>query len=203
MNNAPAPRLNALIVIPVFNEAATIGEVVARARAHAPVLVVDDGSRDGSETTARAAGAEVIRHRRRLGKGQAIRTGIAAARSRGSSVIVTMDGDGQHDPGDLGTMLDATRRSPRTIVVGGRLGDARGLPPERLNAIRVAGFFVKWASGLALEDTQSGFRAYPLEMFEELPVRRGGFVFETEVLIAAAMRGNSADTSTRRSGWPG
>lgn len=181
--------MNALIVIPVFNEAATIGEVVATARIHAPVLVVDDGSRDGSEAAACAAGAEVIRHPRRLGKGQAIRTGIAAARSRGASVLVTMDGDGQHDPRDLDTVLEAARRAPRTIVVGGRLGGVRVLPPERLNAIRVAGFFIKWASGLELEDTQSGFRAYPLELFDGLRLRRGGFVFETEVLIVASMRG--------------
>ncbi|MBI2159620.1 MAG: glycosyltransferase family 2 protein [Candidatus Rokubacteria bacterium] len=181
--------MTALIVIPVFNEAATIGEVVAAARALAPVLVVDDGSADGSEARARAAGAEVIRHPRRLGKGQAIRTGIAAARSRGASVIVTMDGDGQHDPRDLGAVLDAARRSPRSIVVGGRLGEARVLPPDRLSAIRVAGFFVNWVSGLRLEDTQSGFRAYPLGLFDEVRLRRGGFVFETEVLIAAALRG--------------
>ena len=181
--------MTALIVIPVFNEAATIGEVVAAARAQAPVLVVDDGSEDGTEALARGAGAEVIRHPRRLGKGQAIRTGIAAARSRNASVLVTMDGDGQHDPRDLGAVLDAARRSPRTIVVGGRLAEARMLPPDRLSAIRVAGFFVNWASGLALQDTQSGFRAYPLELFDEIRLRRGGFVFETEVLVAAALRG--------------
>lgn len=181
--------MTTLIVIPVFNEAATIGEVVTAARAQAPVLVVDDGSEDGTEALARAAGVEVIRHPRRLGKGQAIRTGIAAARSRSASVLVTMDGDGQHDPRDLGAVLDAARRSPRTIIVGGRLGEARMLPPDRLSAIRVAGFFVNWASGLALQDTQSGFRAYPLELFDEIRLRRGGFVFETEVLVAAALRG--------------
>src|SRR2546430_5689386 len=63
-----------IVVVPVFNEAETIGEVVAAARAHAPVLVVDDGSDDGSAAAARAAGAEVLRHPRRLGKGQAIRS---------------------------------------------------------------------------------------------------------------------------------
>lgn len=183
---APAP-ISALIVIPVFEESATIGRVVRDARAHAPVLVVDDGSRDGSAAIARAAGAEVVRHPRRLGKGQAIRTGIAAARSRGASVIVTLDGDGQHDPGDLPAVLAAARSD--ALVIGGRLGDARRFPPDRLNAIRVAGFFVNWASGLALEDTQSGFRAYPLALFDEIRPRRGGFVFETEVLVAAGLRG--------------
>src|SRR5207245_818561 len=109
-----------IVVVPVFNEAETISEVVAAARAHAPVLVVDDGSDDGSAAAARAAGAEVLRHPRRLGKGQAIRTGVAAARSRRASVVVTLDGDGQHDPGDLTAVLGAARGAPRAIVVGSR-----------------------------------------------------------------------------------
>src|SRR2546428_324857 len=178
-----------IVVVPVFNEAETIGEVVAAARAHAPVLVVDDGSDDGSAAAARAAGAEVLRHPRRLGKGQAVRPGVAAARSRRASVVVTLDGDGQHDPGDLTAVLGAARGAPRAIVVGSRLAEAGVLPPDRLNAIRVAGFFVNWASGLKLEDTQSGYRAYPVTLFDEIELRHGGFVLETEVLIAAAGRG--------------
>ena len=178
-----------ILVIPVFNEAETIGEVVAAARAHAPVLVVDDGSEDESAAIARRAGAEVLRHPRRLGKGQAIRTGVAAARSRGASVVVTLDGDGQHDPGDLAAVLGAARRTPGAIVAGSRMAEPSALQPDRLNAIRVAGFFVNWASGLALTDTQSGYRAYPVTLFDEVELRHGGFVLETEVLIAAAGRG--------------
>jgi hypothetical protein len=179
--------MSVLIVIPVFDEAATVGAVVTAARRYAPVLVVDDGSRDGSAWAARGAGAEVVSHPRRLGKGQAIRTGITAARSRGAAAVVTLDGDGQHDPRDLAVVLEAARSAPRAIVVGSR--EARLLPLERLNAMRVAGFFVDWASGLALRDTQSGFRVYPLALFDEIDARRGGFVFETEVLVAAALRG--------------
>src|SRR5260370_38096401 len=104
-----AAPTSVLIVIPVLDESATIGRVARGARAHAPVLVVDDGSRDGSAAIARAAGAEGVRHPRRLGKGQAIRSGIAAARSRGASLIVTLDGGGQHDPGDLPAVPRAAR----------------------------------------------------------------------------------------------
>jgi hypothetical protein len=188
MSSGPAPFVP-IVVIPVFNESETIGEVVAAARARAPVLVVDDGSEDRSSAAARAAGAEVLRHPRRLGKGQAIRTGVAAARSRGASVVVTLDGDGQHDPRDLAAVLGAVRSAPRTIVVGSRLDAPSALPPDRLNAIRIAGFFVNWASGLKLEDTQSGYRAYPVTLFDEVRLRHGGFVLETEVLIAAAGHG--------------
>jgi len=181
--------MTALIVVPVFDEAETVGDVVAAARAYGPVLVVDDGSRDGSAEIARRAGAEVIRHPRRRGKGAAILTGIAAARERGAAAVVTLDGDGQHRPSDLGLLLDAARARRRTIVVGGRLDDADALPPDRLNAIRVAGFFVNWACGLRLRDTQSGFRVYPIELFDDLRLHRGGFVLETEVLVAGVARG--------------
>jgi len=181
--------MTALLVVPVFDEAETVGAVVSAARAYGPVLVVDDGSRDGSGEIARRAGAEVIRHPRRRGKGQAILTGIAAARARGASVVVTLDGDGQHSPSDLGLLLDAARARRRTIVVGGRLDGAGTLPPDRLNAIRIAGFFVNWACGLRLHDTQSGFRVYPIELFDDVRPRRGGFVLETEVLVAGVARG--------------
>ena len=166
--------MNTLIVVPVFNEADTVGEVVTGARAYAPVLVVDDGSRDGSADIARRAGADVSRHPYRFGKGEAIRTGIAAARARGASVVVTLDGDGQHRPSDLGRVLDAVRTMPRTIVIGGRLDEPDALPPDRLNAIRVAGFFVNWACGLRIRDTQSGFRAYPRPRCWSAPSRVGG-----------------------------
>jgi len=181
--------MTALIVIPVFNEAGTVGDVVTAARAYAPVLVVDDGSRDGSADVARRAGADVIGHARRLGKGEAIRTGIAAARTRGASVVVTLDGDGQHDPSDLGPVLDAVRAMPRTIVIAGRLDEPADFPPDRLNAMLVAGFFVNWACGLKVRDTQSGFRAYPIELFDDIRLHHGGFVLETEVLVAAVARG--------------
>lgn len=181
--------MTVLIVVPVFNEAETVDGVVAAARAYGPVLVVDDGSRDGSAEVAARAGAEVIRHPHRRGKGAAIRTGIAAARERGASAVVTLDGDGQHSPSDLGLVLDAARGRRRTIVIGGRLDEPDALPPDRLNAIRVAGFFMNWACGLKLHDTQSGFRFYPIELFDDIRVLRGGFVFETEVLVAGVARG--------------
>jgi hypothetical protein len=178
-----------LIVIPVFDEAATIGRVVAGARAHGPVLVVDDGSRDGGGAVAERAGAEVLRHPRRLGKAQALLTGVAAARRRGARAILTLDGDGQHDPGAIPALLDAFERAERAVVVGNRL-DGPGAPAAvRRNAVQVASFFASWTSGLPLRDSQSGFRVYALGLFDEVRTYRGGFVFETEILLAAAARG--------------
>jgi hypothetical protein len=181
--------MTAVIVIPVFDEAATVGRVVAGARVHGPVLVVDDGSRDDSGALAAQAGAEVLRHARRLGKAQALLSGIAAARRRGASVVVTLDGDGQHDPAAIPTLLEASGQAPRAVIVGNRLAGRGTLPTTRRNAMRVASFFANWTSGLAVRDSQSGFRVYPVGLFDEVRTRRGGFVFETEILLAAAACG--------------
>ena len=179
-----------LIVIPVFDEVATIGDVVARARRHGPVLVVDDGSTDGSAGAARAAGADVLTLGRRHGKGEALRRGLEEGRRRGVLRVVTLDGDGQHDPDDLPRLLTAAEKAPDALVTGGRLGAAAGvIPPGRVAALRVAGFFINWLTGAPVADTQSGFRVYPTGLIDAAPPRRGGFVLETEMLVRAAAAG--------------
>ena len=175
------------VVVPAYEEASTIERVVRRARVHAPVIVVDDGSTDDTADAALRAGAEVCRHPRRLGKAQALRTGVAAARARGATHVITLDADGQHDADDIPALLSVA--APRTLVIGTRSPGDDALPPGRAEAVVIAGFFVNWASGLRLADTQSGFRVYPIAIFDEIPTRHGGFVFETEVLLAAAARG--------------
>ena len=188
-----------LIVIPVFNEAATIADLVSRARRHGAVVVVDDGSSDASGAAAAAAGADVLRLPRQRGKGEALRRGFEAALARGAERVVTLDGDGQHDPDEIPLLLEAAAEYPSALVVGGRLGAGavedpaergyRVIPRARLNAMRVAGFFIDWLTGHALRDTQSGFRVYPQSLLAVAPPRRGGFVLETEMLVRAAALG--------------
>jgi flavin-dependent dehydrogenase len=180
-----------LIVIPAFNEAPTIGGVVRGALRHGDVLVVDDGSTDEVGRAAAAAGAEVLRLTRRAGKAGALRRGLAEALSRGAERVLTMDGDGQHDPRDIPHLLEAAAREPDALVIGGRL-DGRGagiFSPGRAAALRVAGFFINWLTGVAVSDTQSGFRVYPAGLLEDVSARHGGFVFESEMLIRACARG--------------
>ncbi|HET9856182.1 MAG TPA: tryptophan 7-halogenase [Methylomirabilota bacterium] len=183
-----------LVVIPVFNEAATIGDIVERARLHGPVLVVDDGSTDRSAAVAAAAGAEIVSLGRRQGKGAALRRAFAEARKHGVEWLVTLDGDGQHDPDDIPRLLKAALEEPGAFVIGGRLGRLAGapekvMPAARLAALRVAGFFIDWLGGVSVVDTQSGFRVYPARLLAAVTPRHGGFVLESEMLLRAATLG--------------
>jgi hypothetical protein len=181
--------MNHLIVIPAFNEVGTIAEVVAGARQHGPVLVVDDGSSDGTAGAARAAGAMVVGLAGRRGKGAALQAGAAAARARGAERMITLDGDGQHDSRDIPRLLAAGRAAPPALVVGRRPPSTAHLARGRWNACRVASFFIDWITDVPVRDSQSGFRSYPLELFEEERPRRRGFALETELLVAAARAG--------------
>jgi 2-polyprenyl-6-methoxyphenol hydroxylase-like FAD-dependent oxidoreductase len=183
-----------LIVIPAFDEAPTIAEIVTRARRHGPVLVVDDGSRDGTGARAAEAGADVLRLEPRRGKGEALRAGFAAARARSAERVVTLDGDGQHSPEEIPRLLEAAAGAPRALVVGQRLDREGGaldptIPTGRRLANQAAGFFIDWLTGTPLADTQSGFRVYPVALGPVLDACRGGFVLESEVIVRAAEAG--------------
>jgi len=183
-----------LIVIPVFNEADALGAVVAGARRHGPVLVVDDGSSDDSAAVAARSGADVLRLERRRGKGEALRRGFCEAMARGAERALTLDGDGQHDPAEIPRLLETAARAREAIVIGDRLGGrepsrATVMPRERLNAMQVAGFFIDWLIGAPVRDTQSGFRVYPVPLLAAVAPRRQGFVLETEILVRASSAG--------------
>ena len=133
-----------------------------------PVIVVDDGSSDGSAGEAARAGAEWSAIPARRGKAAALRTGFEAARARGAAAVVTLDGDGQHAPDDVPAVLRAVRETPDRLVIGNRSPRRARFPRGRLNAMEVAAFFVEWVSALGVRDTQSGFRVYPVALLDDV-----------------------------------
>jgi len=178
--------------VPVFNEAATVARVVEQLRDLCPVIVVDDASTDGSGDRAAAAGAAcVIRHRRRLGKGAALRTGFAEALRRGAAGVATLDGDGQHDPADLPRLIEAAAVATDALVVGDRLETPTGdrIPRLRLGAIRVADWVLCRLTCAPLRDRQCGYRLYPAALLRAVALHEEGFVLETEALVRAARTG--------------
>lgn len=176
----------AIVVIPCYQGAARVGDVVRGARASGlPVVVVDDGSTDGSAAVAEAAGATVLRHPVNRGKGAAIASGFAHARRIGADAVVTMDADGQHDPSEIAALLEAHARAPDAVVVGVRSFAPGDMPRRSRVGNRISTWWISRYAGVRYRDTQSGFRVYPAALFD-VPLRSSRFETETELLLRAA-----------------
>ncbi len=153
-----------LVVIPAFNEAGTIGKVIAGIRAtdpRLPVLVVDDGSADDTAAVARHAGARVVRLPFNLGYGSALQTGYKYALREGYDGVVQLDGDGQHEPADIPPLLGVLERGDADVVIGSRfLGEATYRPGgARRIGMRVFRLFAFVLTGVRFTDVTSGFQA--------------------------------------------
>jgi len=180
-------------VIPVYNHARNVRQVVLAAVASgAPVIVVDDGSTDGSgDAVADIAGATLVRHEKNLGKGAAILTGLATIAAVGARFAVTVDADGQHNPDDARSLLAAIWSEavpgPRVaLVLGARTGmQGRAVPWSSRMGRGFSGFWVWTSGGPLLSDSQSGFRVYPVAETLALPTTARRFEFEVEVLVRA------------------
>ena len=200
-----------LILIPTFNNAGTLENVVRRAMATGlPVLIVDDGSTDDtarilsdlqmqerntlSEAFARTGSRSdaeervflsCIHHSKNQGKGRALKTGLQEARRRGYRFVVTLDADGQHFPEDVPALL--ARKGERTLVVGSR--SQRGSDGGSSFANNFSNFWFRLYTGTALPDTQTGFRLYPLENLPGLWLLSARYEAELTLLVFSAWRG--------------
>lgn len=152
------------------------------------VVVVDDGSSDGSGDLAAAAGAEVVRHPVRTGKGRALRDGIAAALVGGPAAIALLDGDGQHDPDDLPALLARFDQGDVELVIGARLADKESIPPARYWTNAIGSGILSFMSGYHLEDSQSGYRVVQAKLLEAMALISDGYAIESEMLLKAAKR---------------
>ena len=157
-----AENVDVWVVIPAFNEAAAIGSVITGLRAYAGnIVVIDDGSIDGTAGAAREAGAIVLRHVVNRGQGAALQTGIEYALRRGAWAIVTFDSDGQHSPADVPTLVAPLRNGSADIVLGSRfLGSTESMPRLRRAVLHLAVLFTRMVSGLRVTDAHNGLRAF-------------------------------------------
>lgn len=180
-------------VIPAYNESSTIADIVCRTRRHLQlVIVVDDGSDDDTAAQLRDLPVTVLRHPSNQGKGASLWSGIRYALERGAGAVITLDADGQHSPEEIPRLLAANQRHRDQLIIAARLGGREQVPRLRRFANRTADFWIGWAAGYPLHDTQSGFRLYPASLLKTVQAphdRRHGFVFESEILIEAARMG--------------
>lgn len=183
-------------VIPAHNEVRTIRPLVEAVLGKVDaVIVVDDGSTDGTGEAVADLDIRLLRHESAGGKAAALAAGFAAALEADAERVVTLDGDGQHDPVELDRLLEAAQEYPGHLVVGARVRQRHRQPGIRRFANRFADFWISWASGQRLPDSQSGYRVYPRGLLERVrpsTARRHGFVYETAMLIDGARAGYPA-----------
>jgi len=186
------PNASVCGIMAAYNAQETIAEVIRGVRRHlGTVIVADDGCTDGTGELARQAGADVMRLGRNRGKGHALRVLFAEARERGFSAVLAIDADGQHDADDIPSLLQAHREHPEAIITGSRMGNPDRIPRHRRNSMFVARFFVSLAANQFIEDTQCGFRLYPLAVIETLALRKERYVTETEILVKVGDSGKT------------
>jgi len=178
------PREGVFVVVPAFNEAPAIGAVLGELRTVYPnIVVVDDGSTDGTAQVARTAAAYVLRHAINCGQGAALQTGIEFALQRGAEYIVTFDADGQHRVEDIAALLAPLRSGECDIALGSRfLGQSAGVPPLRRMVLRFGVLFTRLVSRVNLTDAHNGLRAFSRRAAERINLRLDRMAHATELI---------------------
>lgn len=178
------------VLIPAFNEAPHIANVVKRVREHVEdVVVIDDGSADGTVDVARAAGATCLQLPKNCGKASALRAGIAFARDHDFDRVITLDGDGQHLPEDIPAMLRTAQETGADLVIGARCFDRTLMPLPRYFSNVIGSRLASALVGCEIRDSQSGFRLFRLDKLDAAKLRSRCYELEMEILIKMARSG--------------
>lgn len=186
--------MRALVLVPCFNHAPALRGVLAELPTDLPALVIDDGSTDATGAVVTAAAArrdDLFRlvHATNRGKAAALHTGFAWAAARGFTHALALDADGQHDPARLPELLAAARAAPRALVLGVRSRRLPGTPRRSAAGRWLSDRAVRAACGLRVSDSQTGMRAYPLELVVRAGCTASRFGFETEVIVRCVRLG--------------
>lgn len=189
MHETLSETRNVWIIVPAFNEAGVIGDVIADLRSvFTQVVCVDDGSADDTGDIALRAGAHLVRHPVNLGQGAAIQTGVEYARRQpGAQVFATFDGDGQHRVKDLITMIDRLGAGDVDVVIGTRFGAGVTRPPLMKRVVlRTAVRLSPRGRRLGLTDTNNGLRVFNKTVADGLDITMSGMSHATEFIMLIA-----------------
>jgi len=182
-------RMRGLVLIPAFNESGRIGRVIDGVLRHfAPedVLVVDDGSTDGTGDAARGLGVRVLRLERNRGKGFALREGFSVAVREGYDFVLVLDADGQHPPERIPGFIRAAEAAD--IVIGSRK-PFRGMPRPNWLSNRITTLAISLMTRTRVQDSQSGFRLVKTRVLRAVPLKTARYQTESELLVKALWRG--------------
>lgn len=180
-----------IVAVPSYNNVRELPGVLDRLRVQGyPILVINDGSTDGTGELLRTRypDIDVVTHSVNMGKGAGIRSAFDRAYELGYRYVVTIDSDGQHYPEDLPLFVEKIGRYPDSLLVGARNLKAENMPAKNTFANNLSNFFFRLISGQSLEDTQTGYRLYPIRKLRDLKLLSGKYEFEMEILVRAAWR---------------
>ncbi len=182
-----------IVCIPAYNEEIKINDVVKKSLPHADkVIVCDDGSTDDTAALAKKAGAVVISHEKNQGYGAAISTLFDYSRKNDVEIMVTLDGDGQHNPDQIPDLINVILKHKVDVVIGSRsLKDDKNLPSYRKTGIKIITSTINSATNLKVTDSQSGFRAYSKEAIDLIHPTESGMAVSTEILVKISNNGLS------------
>ncbi len=172
------------VVIPAYNESTVICDVITEIKSagYGNIIVIDDGSLDDTyEKASSIKGVVALKHLLNRGKGAAVKTGIEAAKKLGAHIIVTLDGDGQHDPNDIAPML-ALIHEGYDVVLGSRLKNSDGMPAYKIVHNHIGNFLVWMIYGLWVTDSQSGFRVYSKKALGLIDTQTDRYEYDSEVI---------------------
>jgi uncharacterized protein (DUF2062 family) len=180
------------VVIPVYNQPEQLRQVVERCLAvHPQVLIVDDGSDQPVAALLEDHPVQVLRHEANLGKGMALQTAAAYVREQGGTHMISLDADGQHYPEDIGLFMDEIHHHPEALVLGVRDFSGGQVPGSSRFGRSFGNFWVRVQTGTRVRDIQSGFRAYPIFLFEQLKCLSQRYDLEVEIVVRALWAGIS------------
>ncbi len=185
-----ARALNVCVVMPTYNNAATLPGVIHEVLRYCPdIIVVNDGSTDETGYyLSKIEHIDVITFDHNKGKGFALREGLRKAALKGFRYAITIDSDGQHFANDLPKFLEAVEKTPGSVIVGARNIQADGMPSKNTFANKFSNFWFKLETGISLPDTQSGYRLYPLESINAMKFFSTRYEFEVEILVRLAWK---------------
>ncbi|MEO9850655.1 MAG: DUF2062 domain-containing protein [Reichenbachiella sp.] len=182
--------MSCCVVVPTYNNAATLTMVLRGVEAHTKdIIVVNDGSTDQTNEVLNEFGhLDQIGFSENQGKGQALRSAFTRAIELGYNYAITIDSDGQHSTDDLPLMFEAIRSNPGKLIMGSRTMKAEGIPKKSSFGNQFSNFWFWAETGLRLSDTQTGFRAYPLNSIKGMKWFTKRFEFEIEAIVRLAWR---------------
>ena len=181
---------NLCALIPSYNEARTIGDVVNAVRAQGiAVYVVDDGSSDDTSAIASGAGAVVIKHEKNMGKGASLREGFKRILKDGCDAVIVMDGDNQHEAESIPDFVHQMEEHGADIVIGNRMLDTKDMPFVRLSTNRFMSYVISGMCGQNIPDTQCGYRLIMRKVLENVALDSSNFEIESELIVKAGRKG--------------